>query len=96
MNKAIEDNDFLKILRSVNDIIKCPNCGESYYTELYHTATAIYSPTVIKDGKVVSKDPNFYTTHCRCLACGKDFTITKHYDEVKVEMVKDKMEDKNT
>jgi len=57
------------------DGYKCPHCGESYYREDYTTSTLIYSPIIIKDGKVVSNDLNTYSTHCHCLNCGKDFDI---------------------
>ena len=61
------------------DGYKCPYCGECYYQESYTTSTLLYCPTVIKNGKVVSKDLNTSTTHCHCLNCGKDFTIS-HQD----------------
>lgn len=63
---------------------KCPTCGASYYRECYTASTAIYSPTVYKDGKIVSKDPNWHTTYCLCLNCGESFYIQRHEDEVKI------------
>ena len=59
-------------------MIKCPYCNKSYYQENYHTRTAMYSPTIIKDGEVISKDPNYETTHCTCLNCGHTFMIRTH------------------
>lgn len=54
--------------------IKCPHCGESYYREDYSTVTCMYCPTIIKDGKVISRDNNTHTRHCHCLNCGKEFS----------------------
>ena len=56
--------------------IKCPHCGASYYMELYSMTTALGCPTVIKDGKVISKNPNTVTRTCKCLNCGKTFTVS--------------------
>ena len=65
-------------------VIKCPNCGISHYQENYTTATAMYSPTIIKDGVVVSEDPNYYTTNCTCCACGVEFYIRQHRGKTEV------------
>lgn len=56
------------------EIIRCPECGESYYMEDYSTTTALYCPDVYKDGKLVSQDQNKSTTHCTCLHCGNRFS----------------------
>ena len=66
------------------EIIKCPYCGESFYSEGYSIATAIYSPPVYKDGKLISTDPNIYTTHCHCLSCDKNFNIIRNSNGIKV------------
>lgn len=66
------------------DIIKCPYCGESYYTIRSTVSTLIACESVYKDGKLISKDPNTYTTHCHCLNCNKDFNIVKNSDWTKV------------
>lgn len=53
---------------------KCPHCGASYYVELYTTTTAVYYPTIYKNGVNINPDQNSSTTCCRCLECGKEFT----------------------
>ena len=58
--------------------ITCPKCNESYYTIRYSTSTAMWSPTIIKDGKVISSNPNYETHHCQCIACGAFFDVTEH------------------
>lgn len=54
---------------------KCPHCGESYYTEMYSTSTAMYYPPIYKDGVNINPDRNMLTTHCECLNCHKEFDI---------------------
>ena len=54
---------------------KCPHCGESYYTELYSTSTAVYYPPIYKDGVNINPDMNKSTTHYECLNCQKEFDI---------------------
>ena len=58
--------------------ITCPKCGHSYFTIRYSTSTAMWSPTIIKDGKVISSNPNYETHHCQCIACGAFFDVTEH------------------
>ena len=58
--------------------IRCPKCGNSYFTIRYSTSTAMWSPTIIKDGKVISNNPNYETHHCQCIACGAFFDVTEH------------------
>ena len=58
--------------------ITCPKCGQSYFTVRYSTSTAMWSPTIIKDGKVISSNPNYETHHCQCIACGIFFDATEH------------------
>lgn len=58
--------------------IKCCKCGASYFTIRYSTSTAMWSPTIIKDGKVISSNPNYETHHCQCIACGAFFDVTEH------------------
>ena len=55
------------------NLIRCPECGQSYYQENYKISSALYCPTVYKDGKIVSNDHNKSTTACTCLNCGKAF-----------------------
>lgn len=57
-----------------NDI-KCPRCGESYYTEEFSTTTCLYYPPIYKDGVNINPDRNQTTRHYRCLNCQKEFTI---------------------
>lgn len=66
------------------DIIKCPHCGESYYSEGYTIATCMAYSRVFKDGKEISVDPNYYTTSCHCIACGKDFNKVEHEGKISV------------
>ena len=67
-------------------MIKCPNCGKSYYIEHYSTCTAIYYPPVWKDGVNVNPDKNIHTTVCECLECKKTFYIRTCADKVEVEL----------
>ena len=60
---------------SLKSNIKCPHCGESYYTEMGSMSTCVYYPPVWKDGVNVNPDRNKTTTHCKCLNCGKEFDI---------------------
>ena len=55
--------------------LACPYCGKSHFTMGPTISTCLYSPTVVKEGKVISKDPNSHTTQCHCLECDKDFLI---------------------
>lgn len=59
-----------------NNIVKCPYCGESYYTELYSTTTSMYFPPIYKNGVNVNPDRNKITTHCRCLKCKNNFSYS--------------------
>lgn len=54
--------------------VKCPNCGHSYFKELYSTCTAMYFPPVYKDGVNINPDMNKTTVSCRCINCNKDFS----------------------
>ena len=60
---------------SITGNAKCPHCGESYYTELFSTTTALYCPPIYKNGVNINKASNTTTTHCRCMSCNKEFTI---------------------
>jgi len=55
----------------------CPHCGESYYMENGSMCTAMYFPPIYKDGVNINPDKNITTTHCTCMACGKDFTYER-------------------
>lgn len=68
--------------------IRCPKCNQSYFTIRYSTSTAMWSPTIIKDGKVISSNPNYETHHCQCIACGAFFDVTEHNDVIEsVEVI---------
>lgn len=58
-----------------NPDVKCPHCGESYYTVLYSDSTCVYYPPIYKDGVNINPDHNTTTTHCQCMNCGKEFKI---------------------
>ena len=58
--------------------IRCPKCNQSYFTIRYSTSTAMWSPIIVKDGKVISSNPNYETHHCQCIACGAFFDVTEH------------------
>ena len=60
---------------TVTSNIKCPYCGESYYTIEHSESTCVYYPPIIKDGVNINPDRNIHTTHCRCLNCNKKFDI---------------------
>ena len=62
--------------------IKCCKCGSTYYAIRYQTSTAMWSPTIIRDGHIVSSNPNYTTYHCQCIACGAMFSATEHNDTI--------------
>ena len=80
-NYVAEPNKSLNILGDCSERIglksniKCPHCGESYYTETYSKSTCVYYPPIWKDGVNINPDRNKTTTHCKCLSCGKEFDI---------------------
>lgn len=63
-------------------MIKCPNCGKSYYMEKYTTCTAMYYPPVYKDGVNINPDRNISTTVCVCLECQNVFSYQKRGEEL--------------
>lgn len=62
-------------VESIRGNVKCPNCGESYYTIEYGESTCVYYPPIIKDGVNINPDRNTHTQHCRCLNCQTRFEI---------------------
>ena len=62
--------------------ICCPNCGESYYAQKYSTCTAMYYPTIMKDGVNINPDGNSTITYCECINCHYGFSYTTRYGEV--------------
>jgi len=55
-------------------MIKCPNCGKSYYQIKYSTVTAVYYPPIYKDGININPDKNSETVYCDCLNCNYTFS----------------------
>ena len=55
-------------------MIKCPNCGKSYYMERYSVTTAMYFPPIYKDGININPDKNSETVYCDCLNCNYTFS----------------------
>lgn len=70
----------------------CPHCGKSDYYEQYSMATTIYSPPHYKNGILIDDDPNYYTTYCRCAACGKEFTARENRGHITIDPVSDSSE----
>lgn len=58
-------------------IPRCPNCGESYYAELYSETTCLGWTPIYKDGVLMNSNPNKTTTHCECMNCGHRFSIKR-------------------
>ena len=65
--------------------ISCPHCGAKHFIVGGSSSTAMYCPTIVKDGKVISEDRNISTTEYRCLECGKTFKTVNG----KVEKIND-------
>lgn len=57
-------------------MIKCPYCNASKYMEGNSFSTACYYPPIYENGVNINPDKNKTTTVCRCLECGKEFTVT--------------------
>lgn len=75
---SLEDdltNGCTESVTTVTSDIKCPHCGESYYTIKESLSTCVYYPPIIKDGVNINPDRNTITTCCECLNCHKEFTI---------------------
>lgn len=58
------------------ELIKCPNCGESYYQENYSTTTCMGWTPIYKNGVLINENPNTTTTYCTCCNCGKPFSYS--------------------
>lgn len=67
--------DSISSVTTVTSDIKCPHCGESYYTIEESSSTCVYYPPIIKDGVNINPDRNTTTQYCRCLNCQERFTI---------------------
>ena len=68
--------------------VTCPKCNAAYFSVNYTTSTLMFCPTIVKDGQVVSSNPNYTTYNCQCIACGARFNVTEHNDNIEsVEVV---------
>ena len=45
------------------ELIKCPNCGESYYRENYSTTTCLGWTPIYKNGVLMNENPNVNDIH---------------------------------
>lgn len=59
--------------RSIYDNIKCPKCGAKYFEVGPSSCTAVYYPTIIKDGVNINPDRNTCTTTYTCCECGHEW-----------------------
>lgn len=75
--------------------IKCPNCHASYYVERGTIATALAWTNIYRDGKLISTNPNTYTTSCKCMNCGQEFNVIKKGSETKIVPVNHSNEENN-
>lgn len=55
---------------SIYSNIKCPKCGAKYFEVGSSDCTAVYYPTIIKDGVNINPDRNQCTTAYTCCECG--------------------------
>lgn len=58
------------------ELIKCPNCDESYYQENYSITTCLGWTPIYKNGVLINENPNVSTTYCTCLNCGNNFSYS--------------------
>lgn len=65
----------------MNDLIRCPRCGDSYYAERYYTTTAIGWEPIFRNGVLQNSNPNKVTVVCHCCTCGNDFAYTEGDNE---------------
>ena len=71
LSSAVYDDSCLG--KGLYSDIVCPYCGAKHFRLDGCESTAMYCPTIIKDGKVISKDHNTVTEYFRCQECGKRF-----------------------
>ena len=62
--------DMVEGARSIYDNIKCPKCGAKYFEVGPSCCTAVYYPTIIKDGVNINPDRNKSYTTYSCCECG--------------------------
>lgn len=65
----------------MDDLIRCPRCGDSYYSEQYSTTTAMYWAPVFRNGILQNSNPNKTTVVCHCCTCGNEFKYTRGDNE---------------
>lgn len=58
----------------MRELVKCPKCGESYFSEGVSITTCLGWIPVYKDGKLISENPNITSTECTCINCGEKFS----------------------
>ena len=56
--------------KGIYDNIKCPKCGAKYFEVGPSYCTAVYYPTIIKDGVNINPDRNKSVTTYICCECG--------------------------
>ena len=61
---------------------KCPNCGANHATYHYTISTALHWTPVVKDGTLISNDPNFSSSYYTCCECGNNFIVREQYGEI--------------
>lgn len=57
--------------------IECPKCGAKHFEVGPSNCTAVYYPTIIKDGVSINPERNSYTTSYTCCECGHRWEETK-------------------
>lgn len=82
-NNSLTINDCVKY--DVHDLtgdaatITCPHCGKSHFRVDDISTTAIATPTIVRDGRLVPQ-PNVNKTRarCTCLECGEQFETAQN------------------
>ena len=57
------------------ELIRCPHCGQAYFTVMYSICTAIAWQPIYKNGRLMNKNPNYITDFCYCLNCKQEFSV---------------------
>lgn len=57
--------------------IECPKCGAKHFEVGSSYCTAVYYPTIVKDGVSINPERNSYTTSYTCCECGHRWEETK-------------------
>lgn len=61
--------------------IKCPHCGERYFS-IDNTMTTLLGWTpVYKNGQLINKNPNHITYICHCKNCDEHFAWKDNENE---------------